>query len=163
MIGIRSDFGPRRCYWVVVPVISREYPNFPLVGVGAIIAQDNQVILVKRGKEPSKGDWSIPGGLVDVGETLRAAVIREALEETGLEVEPTELVEVVERIFHDDLGRVQYHYILADFLCHVRKGNLFAGSDALDAKWFGPDELPELNLAEITLQVILKGLGLSTE
>jgi 8-oxo-dGTP diphosphatase len=143
-------------------VISREYPNFPLVGVGAIISQHNQVILVRRGKEPSKGDWSIPGGLVDVGETLRDAVIREALEETGLEVEPTELVEVVERIFRDDLGRVQYHYVLADFLCHVRKGNLFAGSDALDAKWFRPDELPDLNLAEITLRVILKGLGLST-
>ncbi len=144
-------------------MISREYPKFPLVGVGAIISQDNQVILVRRGKEPSKGDWSIPGGLVDLGETLRDAVIREALEETGLEVEPTELVEVAERIFRDDLGRVKYHYVLADFLCRVRKGNLVAGSDALDARWFHPDELPGLDLAEITLRVILKGLGLSTD
>jgi 8-oxo-dGTP diphosphatase len=150
-------------FWVVVPVISREYPNCPLVGVGAIISQHNQVILVRRGQEPSKGDWSIPGGLVDVGETLRDAVIREALEETGLEVEPTELVELVERIFRDDSGRVQYHYILADFLCRVRRGNLLAGSDALDAKWFRPDELTDLNLAEITLRVILKGLGLNTD
>jgi 8-oxo-dGTP diphosphatase len=150
-------------FWVVVPVISREYPNFPLAGVGAVITQDNQVILVRRGKEPSKGDWSIPGGLVNVGETLRDAAIREAFEETGLEVEPTDLVELVERIFRDDSGRVQYHYILADFLCRVRKGNLLAGSDALDAKWFRPDELPDLNLAEITLRVILKGLGLNAD
>ena len=141
-------------------MISREYPDFPLVGVGAIIYQDNQVMLVRRGKEPAKGEWSIPGGLVDVGETLRDAVIREALEETGLEVEPIELVELLERVFRDDLGRVKYHYVLADFLCRVKKGNLLAGSDALDAKWFHPDELPSLNLAEITLQVILKGLGL---
>ncbi len=144
-------------------MISREYPNFPLVGVGAVITQDNQVILVRRGQEPSKGDWSIPGGLVNVGETLRDAAIREAFEETGLEVEPTELVELVERIFRDDSGRVQYHYILADFLCRVRKGNLLAGSDALDAKWFRPDELLDLNLAEITLRVILKGLGLNAD
>jgi len=144
-------------------VISREYPELPLVGVGAIISQDNRVVLVRRGKEPSKGEWSIPGGLVDVGETLRDAVMREALEETGLEVELTELVEVVERIFRDDLGRVKYHYVLTDFLCRVTKGNLSAGSDALDAGWFHPDELPSLNLAEITLRVILKGLGLSTD
>ncbi len=153
----------RPLFWVAVPVTSREYPNFPLVGVGAVITQDNQVILVRRGQEPSKGDWSIPGGLVNVGETLRDAAIREAFEETGLEVEPTELVELVERIFRDDSGRVQYHYILADFLCRVRKGNLLAGSDALDAKWFRPDELPDLNLAEITLRVILKGLGLNAD
>ncbi len=153
----------RPLFWVAVPVISREYPNFPLVGVGAVITQDNQVILVRRGKEPSKGDWSIPGGLVNVGETLRDAAIREAFEETGLEVEPTDLVELVERIFRDDSGRVQYHYVLADFLCRVRKGNLLAGSDALDAKWFRPDELPDLNLAEITLRVILKGLGLNAD
>ena len=144
-------------------MISREYPKHPLVGVGAIISQDNQVVMVRRGKEPSKGDWSIPGGLVDLGETLRDAVIREALEETGLEVEPIELVEVVERVFRDDLGRVKYHYILADFLCHVKNGNLSAGSDALDARWFHPNELPRLNLAEITLRVILKGLGLSAD
>ena len=98
---------------------------------------------------------------MNVGETLKDASIREALEETSLEVEPTRLVELVERIFRDDSGRVQYHYVLADFLCSVRGGKLIAGSDALDAKWFHRDELQQLNLADITLQVILKGLDLN--
>jgi 8-oxo-dGTP diphosphatase len=141
--------------------MSREYPQNPLVGVGAIIAQDNRVALVRRGSQPSKGEWSIPGGLVDVGETLKDASIREALEETNLVVEPTRLVELVERIFRDDSGRVQYHYVLADFLCRVKGGQLIAGSDALDAKWFHRDELKRLNLADVTLQVILKGLDLN--
>lgn len=141
--------------------MSREYPQIPLVGVGAIVAQNNRVALVLRGAQPSKGEWSIPGGLVNVGETLKDASIREALEETNLEVEPTRLVELVERIFRDDSGRVQYHYVLADFLCSVRGGRLIAGSDALDAKWFHRNELQQLNLADITLQVILKGLDLN--
>ncbi len=141
--------------------MSREYPQIPLVGVGAIIAQNNRVALVQRGAEPSKGDWSIPGGLVNVGETLRDASIREALEETNLEVEPIQLVELVERIFRDASGRVQYHYVLADFLCSVRGGKLVAGSDALDARWFHRNELQQLNLADITLQVILKGLDVN--
>jgi len=141
--------------------MSREYPQIPLVGVGAIIAQNNRVALVRRGAQPSKGDWSIPGGLVNVGETLKDASIREALEETNLVVEPTRLVELVERIFRDNSGRVQYHYVLADFLCSVGGGELIAGSDALDAKWFHRDELQQLNLADITLQVILKGLDLN--
>jgi 8-oxo-dGTP diphosphatase len=143
--------------------MSREYPQNPLVGVGAIIAQDNRVALVRRGSQPSKGEWSIPGGLVDVGETLEDASIREALEETNLVVEPTRLVELVERIFRDDSGRVQYHYVLADFLCRVKGGQLTAGSDALDARWFRRDELQQLNLADITLKVILKGLDLNRD
>lgn len=114
-----------------------------------------------RGAQPSKGDWSIPGGLVNVGETLKDASIREALEETNLVVEPTRLVELVERIFRDSSGRVQYHYVLADFLCSVSGGELVAGSDALDAKWFHRDELQQLKLADITMQVILKGLDLN--
>ena len=142
--------------------MSREYPQVPLVGVGAIIAQNNRVALVRRGAQPSKGEWSIPGGLVNVGETLKDASIREAQEETNLEVEPTQLVELVERIFRDDSGRVQYHYVLADFLCSVKGGKLMAGSDALEAEWFHRDELKQLNLADITLQVILKGLDLNS-
>ncbi len=141
--------------------MSREYPKSPLVGVGAVIARDNRVALVRRGGQPSKGEWSIPGGLVNVGETLKDASIREALEETNLEVEPVRLLELVERIFLDDSGRAQYHYVLADFLCSVRGGKLRAGSDALDAKWFHRDELQQLNLADITLRVILKGLDLN--
>ncbi len=140
-------------------MLSREYPNFPLIGVGAVIVQNELVLLIRRGMEPAKGEWSIPGGLVNVGETLRDAAIREVLEETGLLIEPFQLVELVDRIFKDDLGRVRYHYVLADFLCHVRGGSLLAGSDAIEAKWFYRDELEELNLAEITLNVITKGMG----
>ncbi|HTY23586.1 MAG TPA: NUDIX hydrolase [Desulfomonilaceae bacterium] len=143
--------------------MSREYPRFPLVGVGALITRDDRVVLVRRGTQPAKGEWSIPGGLVNVGETLKDAVVREALEETGLEVEPVELLELVERIFHDDDGRVQYHYVIADFVCKVRGGNIAAGSDALEAVWIHRDQLRQLNLAAVTLEVILKGLGSGRE
>jgi len=137
---------------------SREYPRFPLVGVGALIAEGNRVVLVQRGKHPAKGEWSIPGGLVNVGETLREAVVREASEETGLLVEPGELVELLERIFRDAEGKVRYHYVLADFLCSVRGGELIAGSDASQARWVDRDDLHALGLAPVTLNVILKGL-----
>jgi len=95
---------------------SREYPRFPLVGVGALIVDDRRIVLIRRAKPPSVGEWSIPGGLVHVGETLVEAVKREAFEETGLEVEPLGLVELLERIFPDDRGRVRHHYVLADYL-----------------------------------------------
>jgi len=137
---------------------SREYPRFPLVGVGALIAEGNRVVLVKRGKHPAKGQWSIPGGLVNVGETLREAVVREAAEETGLLVEPDELVELLERIFRDAEGRVRYHYVLADFLCSVKGGQLIAGSDASQARLVERDDLHALGIAPVTLDVILKGL-----
>ncbi len=138
---------------------SREYPRFPLVGVGALIAEGNRVVLVQRGKHPGKGQWSIPGGLVNVGETLREAVVREVSEETGLLVEPGELVELLERIFRDDQGRVRYHYVLADFICSVKGGELIAGSDASQARWVDRDDLHTLGVAPVTLKVILKGLN----
>ncbi len=138
--------------------MSREYPSTPLVGVGAVITAGSRVVLIRRGKEPSRGEWSIPGGLVRVGETLTQAVAREAAEETGLTVRPEELIELLERIFHDDRGRVQYHYVLADYRCHVTGGQLAAGSDALDAQWVERDDLGPLGLAPVTLNVILKAL-----
>ena len=138
--------------------MSREYPAFPLIGVGALIVDGDRVVLVKRGNPPAKGEWSIPGGLVDVGETLQAAVRREVAEETGLEVEPEGLVELLERIFRDDAGRVKYHYVLADFLCRVTGGALAAGSDAEAAVWVQRDELPSLEVAPVTLRVILAAM-----
>lgn len=140
------------------PAISREYPPVPLVGVGALVVGDGRVLLIRRGTEPSKGQWSIPGGLVEVGESLRDAVIREALEETGLLVQPEVLVELLERIFHDDHGRIRYHYVVADYRCRVVGGRLTAGSDALEAAWFGRNELDSLELAPVTMSVILKAL-----
>lgn len=140
--------------------IRREYPGTPLMGVGALIVAENEILLVRRGKEPSKGEWSIPGGLVRVGETLRDAVIREAREETGFRVEPLTLVELLERIFPDNQGRIRYHYVLADYLCRVIGGELNAGSDASEAIWVNHEQLDSFPLAPVTLRVIRKALDL---
>ena len=139
----------------------REYPSRPLVGVGALIADSGRIVLIRRGSLPSLGEWSIPGGLVKIGETLKDAVIREAFEETGLRVEPYDLVELLERIFRDQDGLVQYHYVLADYLCRPVDGELIAGSDVTDAAWVDREQLPELGLAPVTLRVALKALDLA--
>src|SRR5215831_17955686 len=114
----------------------REYPDQPVVGVGAVIidadfaSEAGRVLLVRRGAPPLQGQWSIPGGAVELGETLRAAAEREALEETGLVVEAGEVLEVLDRVLPGGDGRIQYHYVLIDFLCRVRGGERRAGGDA---------------------------------
>jgi 8-oxo-dGTP diphosphatase len=120
-------------------MLQREFPAAPLIGVGAVIVQQDRVLLVKRATEPARGRWSIPGGLIDVGETLAEAVIREVREETGLDVEPLELVELLDRIYRDG-DRVRYHYVIADYLCRVVGGTLHAASDADAARWVERDE-----------------------
>jgi len=140
------------------PEVIREYPAAPLVGVGAVVVEGGRVLLVRRGREPSKGDWSIPGGLVKVGERLKDALTREVREETGLEVEPGDLVELLERIFPDDAGGIRYHYILADYGCRMVGGELKAGSDVLAAVWVAREDLGEYNLARVTMDVIIKAL-----
>ena len=137
--------------------MNREFPELPLVGVGAIIIEGNRVVLVKRAHPPIQGHWSIPGGVLEVGEMVREAAVREAREETGLIVEPGELLGVYDRILRDSEQRVQYHYVLIDFLCHAVGGELLAASDATEARWFTREELPALNLAEDTLDVVKKG------
>ena len=139
-------------------VIRREFPELPLVGVGAIIIERDRVLLVKRAHPPIQGQWSIPGGVLEVGEMVREAAVREAREETGLVVEPGELLGVYDRILRDAERRVQYHYVLIDFLCRAVGGELLAASDAADVRWFRREELPALRLAEDTLEVIEKGL-----
>ena len=114
--------------------MTREFPQTPLAGVGAAIIEDGRVLLVQRAHEPMKGRWSIPGGLVEVGEPLHAAVVREVREETGLAVEPLELVELFDQI-HREGARVRYHYVIADYLCRVIGGTLRAGSDAAAVRW----------------------------
>ncbi len=135
---------------------SREYPARPLVGVGALIIQGSKIVLVRRSKPPSQGEWSIPGGLARVGETLTQAVIREALEETGLIVRIGPLVDVVERVIRDKNDRVQFHYVIADYKCSVISGALVAGSDASNACWAQKDHLGDFKLPAISLRVIDK-------
>jgi 8-oxo-dGTP diphosphatase len=139
--------------------MGREYPDNPLVGVGAVIVQSSRVLLVRRGQAPLLGEWSLPGGLLECGETLREGVAREVREETGLGVQTGELLGVYERVVPGEDGRVRYHYILIDFLCNVLSGELQAGSDAAEIRWFRADELNGLGLAEDTAEVIAKGLA----
>jgi 8-oxo-dGTP diphosphatase len=143
--------------------MKREYPESPLVGVGAVVVDDhreeNHVLLIRRGTAPLLGEWSLPGGVLECGETLREAVVREAREETGLVVETSEMLGVYERLIRGDEGRMRYHYVLIDFLCRPVGGDLKAGSDAAEVRWFTRDELPALNLAYDANDVVLKGLA----
>jgi ADP-ribose pyrophosphatase YjhB (NUDIX family) len=114
--------------------MQREFPEMPLVGVGAVVVDQGRVLLVRRGTEPLKGEWSLPGGVLELGESLKAGVVREVQEETGLTVEPLELVELLDRI-HRVGDRVRYHYVIADYLCRVIGGELKAASDADAVRW----------------------------
>jgi ADP-ribose pyrophosphatase YjhB (NUDIX family) len=138
--------------------IKREYPDRPLVGVGAIVVDAGRVVLVKRGKAPLLGEWSIPGGMLELGETMRQGAKREAFEETGLVVRATELLGVFDRVVLDDEQRCQYHYVLIDFLCERISGDLCAAGDAADARWFTMEEIDKLPLAKDTADVIRLGL-----
>ena len=139
--------------------MKREYPEQPLVGVGAIIIENSRVVLVKRAHPPLQEQWSIPGGVLEVGELVHAAAVREAREETGLIVEPGALLGVYDRVLRDSTGRVQYHYVLVDFLCRRAGGELQAADDAAEVRWFTREQLRELSLAEDTLEVIEKGFA----
>jgi 8-oxo-dGTP diphosphatase len=143
--------------------MKREYPDSPLVGVGSIIIEANRVLLVKRGHPPLAGEWSIPGGVLEVGETLREAAVREVLEETGLHVEPADLLGVYDRVLRDADERTIYHYVLIDFLCQRISGEALAAGDAAEARWFHRDELGSLSLAKDTAEVIALGFAKSTE
>src|SRR6202453_3365532 len=111
--------------------MQREFPETPLVGIGAVVVDHGRVLLVRRGREPLKGQWSLPGGLLEVGESLIAGVSREVEEETGLNVEPLELIELLDRI-HRDGERIRYHYVIADYLCGV-SGRLLKARKHADA------------------------------
>jgi ADP-ribose pyrophosphatase YjhB (NUDIX family) len=138
--------------------MNREYPDNPLVGVGAVIVKQNRVLLIRRGQPPLLGEWSLPGGILECGETLREGTLREVREETGLVVEVGEMLGVYERVIRSEDARVRYHYVLIDFLCRPVAGELKAASDAADAEWFSREELPALKLAYDANDVVRKGL-----
>ena len=137
--------------------MKRDYPERPFVGVGAVIVEHGRALLVRRGTEPLKGEWSIPGGVVELGETLRQAAAREAKEETGLEVEPGEVLEVVDRIMRDPQQKIQYHYVLVDFLCRRTSGEARPGADASELRWITARELESFPIADSAAAVIRKG------
>jgi ADP-ribose pyrophosphatase YjhB (NUDIX family) len=136
----------------------REYPERPIVGVGAVVLDGDRVLLVRRGNEPLKGQWSLPGGAVEVGETLEAAVAREVLEETGLQVEVGPMIDVLDRIRVDRDGRTRYHFVLIDYLCRPTGGTLCCATDAADATWAAVNDLARFEIAEATVQMIDKGV-----
>lgn len=138
--------------------MKRDYPEQPLIGVGAVIVSAGRALLVRRNTEPLRGEWSVPGGLLELGERLRDGVRREALEETGLEVEPGEVLDVFDSIFTDPLGRTQYHYVLVDYLCRPLAGEARAGSDVSDVRWVALEALPAMGLRQTVEQVVRKGI-----
>jgi ADP-ribose pyrophosphatase YjhB (NUDIX family) len=139
--------------------VRREYPDRPIVGVGGVVVQNGRVVLVRRAKAPRMGEWSIPGGMLELGETLRDGVAREIEEETGLRVKSEEVLDVFDSIVTDAEGKTQYHYVLVDYLCSVTGGELRAASDVSEARWATLDEALSLVKREITVGVIRKGLG----
>lgn len=137
----------------------REYPGAPIVGVAGVVLDRGGVLLIRRGREPMKGAWSLPGGALEVGETMAQGVEREVMEETGLAVEAIEVVATLDRIVRDDNGRVRYHYVLVDLLCQVVQGgfgaeSLVAGDDAEEAMWVMLDALDGKGMEEAAVHVI---------
>lgn len=134
--------------------MARRYPERPVVAVGALVVKEGLILLARRGKEPDVGKWSLPGGVVRTGESLKEAVKRELKEECGVEVEVEDPPEVVERLVRDEEGRIQYHYVIIDYLAPCREGELKASSDLLEARWVNLGDLHRYELTDGTLEVI---------
>ena len=138
---------------------SREYPSRPFCGVGVVVRRDDQVLLVQRGNPPRRGDWGIPGGVVELGETLREAARREVREECGIEIQVAELLDTFEVLQRDDAGRLQYHYVIIDFAAEYVGGDVYAASDVLDARWVTVRDLDAVVLPAKTREVIDKAIS----
>lgn len=136
----------------------REYPLRPICGVGAVVRRGDEILLIQRGNPPRRGDWSLPGGAVELGETLWEAVTREVGEECGIEITIIELLDTFEFFQRDNNGRVQYHYIILDFAAEYVSGEVHAASDVLDARWVTAHDLNELPLPAKTREVIDKAM-----
>jgi ADP-ribose pyrophosphatase YjhB (NUDIX family) len=148
----------------------REYPQRPVVGVGGVVIEDGRALLIRRGSEPLRGEWSIPGGTLELGETLEAGVARELLEETGVEVRVLDLIEVFDRIYDSDgkiakVGekRPRYHYVIADYLCERVSGEPRAGSDVTDVAYAREDELSQYGLTETATRILRKAFAMDRQ
>lgn len=126
--------------------MKRLYPDQPVVGVGAVIIKEDKIALIKRGNEPSKGKWTIPGGIVELAESPEFAVLREAKEETGLDTDNPTLIDVVSNVDLDEQGKVKYHYVIIEYLVHVKNGTAKASSDAAELLWVPFEEVENYNL-----------------
>jgi len=144
---------------VLSETMKREYPDRPIVGVGGVVIHRQRALLIRRGCEPLKGAWSIPGGMLELGEDLAQGVRRELKEETGLEVEPLEIVAAFDRITREG-KRVKYHYVIVDYVCRLKRGRLKPASDVTDAHWVRREEMPQYHLTEMATKVILKSFEL---
>ena len=138
----------------------RHYPARPIVGVGAVVLDGDRVLLVKRARAPLKGEWNLPGGAVELGETLESALVREVLEETGLDIVVGPVVEVLDRVQRVPDGRVEYHFVIIDYLCTVRAGVVAHGSDASDVRWVSLADLADHRVTDKAIEVIRKAVDL---
>jgi 8-oxo-dGTP diphosphatase len=140
---------------------SREYPQRPIVGVGGVVISHGRALLIKRGHPPLEGEWSIPGGTLEVGETLLEGVRRELAEECGIEVRVLDLIEVFERVFRDEAGKVRYHFVILDYLCEAISGEPRAGSDVVDVAWATETELERYSLTPTATRVIRRAFEMA--
>ena len=138
--------------------MAREYPDHPVVGVGAVVVRDGRALIIKRAHEPRKGEWSLPGGLLELGESLQDAARREIKEETSLDIEVGPVIETFDRVHRDGQGRIRYHFVIVDFVCWARGGEAVPGSDAEGVAWVTPGEIDDYQVNAHAKAVILKGL-----
>jgi len=145
--------------------MAREYPEKPVVGIGGVVIENDHVLLIRRGTEPLIGQWSIPGGTLELGESLQAGVARELLEETALDVKVLDLIEVFDRIFPggDGAVRPRYHYVILDYLCERISGEACAGSDVTDVAYVKEEDLAQYHLTETATRVISNAFALYRE
>jgi 8-oxo-dGTP diphosphatase len=141
--------------------VRREYPERPLVGVGGVVIRDERTLLVRRGSAPLEGEWSIPGGMLELGETILEGVRRELLEETAIEVRVLDLIEVFERVTRDEAGKLKYHFVILDYLCEAVQGEAHAGSDVTDVAWARESELSKYSLTPTATRVIQKAFEIA--
>jgi 8-oxo-dGTP diphosphatase len=139
----------------------REYPEWPLVGVGGVVIAKGQTLLIRRGNAPLEGQWSIPGGMLELGESIIEGVRRELAEETGIEVRVLELIEVFERVIPGDGGRTRYHFVILDYLCEMVSGEAKAASDVTDVAWASEEELEKYELTAIATRVIKRAFDMA--